>query len=181
MPEYKKGPTGDLVWDLNGHPLIDEREDAGYLIRRYHPRVEGLVARIERWTDMATSDAHWWSISRDNIVTVYGKDANSRIADPEDPGRIFSWLICGIRDDTGNGVLYDYKSADGVGVDLTRVHERNRGDRDDRRRTANRYPGTLLTAGRRWPPVGEVSSSPPQTPPVSLWATDSCVRWFSWS
>lgn len=139
VPGFKKGPNGDLVRDSSGHPLIDEREDADYLIRRYHPRVEGLFARIERWTEKTTGDAHWRSISRDNILTIYGKDQNSRIADPEDPGRIFSWLICETRDDKGNGVLYDYKAEDGVGVDLTRVHEGNRGDLDDPRRTANRY------------------------------------------
>jgi len=132
VPGFKKD-------DSNGRPSIDEREDARYLIRRYHPRVEGLFARIERWTEKSTGHTHWRSISRDNILTVYGKDADSRIADPEDPGRIFSWLICETRDDKGNGVLYDYKAEDGVGVDLTRVHERNRGDLDDPRRGANRY------------------------------------------
>ena len=139
VPEYKMGPNGDLVRDSTGHPVIDEREDADHRIRRYRPRVEGLFARIERWTDLATGDAHWRSISRDNILTVYGQDEGSRIADPEDPGRIFSWLICETRDDKGNGIVYYYKSEDGVGVDLTRVHERNRGDRNDPRRMANRY------------------------------------------
>ena len=76
-------------------------------------------------------DVHWRSISKDNILTLYGKDANSRIADPGDPGRIFSWLICETRDDKGNAILYEYKPEDGAGVDLHAGHERNRGDRDD--------------------------------------------------
>ncbi len=108
-------------------------------IQRYRPRIEGLFARIERWTRQNDGDVHWRSISRDNILTLYGKDADSRIADPEDPERIFTWLICETRDDKGNAVLYDYKREDGSGVDVTRACERNRGDRDDRRRTANRY------------------------------------------
>jgi hypothetical protein len=51
---------------------------------------------------------HWRSISRDNILTLYGKDENSRIADPP-TRRIFTWLICETRDDKGNAVLYEYK------------------------------------------------------------------------
>ena len=57
-----------------------------YHIQRYRPRIEGLFARIERWTSVADpSDVHWRSISKENILTLYGKDAGSRIADPADP------------------------------------------------------------------------------------------------
>jgi hypothetical protein len=49
----------------------------------YRPRIEGLFARIERWSKIGSpGDVHWRSISRDNILTLYGYDANSRIADP---------------------------------------------------------------------------------------------------
>ena len=96
-------------------------------------------ARIERWTHRSDGDVHWRSISRDNILTLYGKDANSRIVDPDDGTRIFTWLICETRDDKGNAVLYEYKREDGAGVDLTHAHERNRGDRDDPHRKTNRY------------------------------------------
>ncbi len=78
-----------------------------YNVRRYRPRIEGLFARIECWTNVDDpADVHWRSISKDNILTLYGKDANSRIVDPEDSTRIFSWLICETRDDKGNCVLY---------------------------------------------------------------------------
>jgi RHS repeat-associated protein len=111
-----------------------------YRIRRYRPRVEGLFARIERWTNADDPrDVHWHSISVDNVLTLYGKDAASRIVDAEDPGRIFTWLLCEIRDDRGNAVLYEYKPEDGAGADLTQAHERNRGDREDPRRQTNRY------------------------------------------
>jgi len=46
------------------------------------PRIEGLFARIERWTNQATGEIHWRSISKDNITTLYGKDNKSRIFDP---------------------------------------------------------------------------------------------------
>ena len=57
-----------------------------YRVARYRPRIEGLFARIERWTNVADpSDVHWRSISKENILTLYGKDAGSRIADPAAP------------------------------------------------------------------------------------------------
>jgi RHS repeat-associated protein len=108
-----------------------------YVVHRYRPRVEGLFARIERWINPADpQDAFWRSISKDNITTWYGKTAESRIADPADPSRIFSWLICESYDDKGNVVSYRYKPEDSDGVDLTLAHERNRTDLS---RSAKRY------------------------------------------
>lgn len=131
----------DLVPELqpDGSRFEDTTTDPAYIIHRYRPRVEGLFARIERWTLRENGDIHWRSITRDNILTLYGKDPDSRIADPADSRHVFSWLICETRDDKGNAVLYEYKREDGAGVVLTQVHERNRGSRDDPRRTANRY------------------------------------------
>ncbi len=35
-----------------------------YRIKRYRPRIEGLFARIERWTNTKSNETHWRSISR---------------------------------------------------------------------------------------------------------------------
>lgn len=140
VPVFKKDPNGNWLPDPIGNLVFDEVGRDGYLIRRYRPRIEGLFARIERWTRVSDpSDVHWRSLSKDNILTVYGSAPDSRIFDPADPSRIFSWLICETRDDKGNAIIYRYKAEDGVGVDLSRANERNRGARDDVRRTANRY------------------------------------------
>lgn len=81
-----------------------------YEIQRYRPRIEGLFARIERWTNQRDpTDSFWRSISKDNVTTWYGKTPNSRIFDPADPSRIFSWLICEGYDDKGNVIVYEYK------------------------------------------------------------------------
>ncbi|MQM32923.1 SpvB/TcaC N-terminal domain-containing protein [Accumulibacter sp.] len=137
---HQRDPAGFWVRDPSGHLLIHEDEIDGYSVRRYRPRIEGLFARIERWSRIGSpSDVHWRSISRDNILTLYGFDANSRIADPLDASRIFTWLIRETRDDKGNAVLYRYSEEDGQGVHLDNAHERNRGLRDDARRKANRY------------------------------------------
>ena len=50
------------------------------------PRIEGLFARIERWTRLEDGDVHWRSISRDNILTVYGSDADRGSPIPTSPG-----------------------------------------------------------------------------------------------
>jgi len=137
VPVFKEDSAGNWAHDLKGNPKFDEELRNGYMVRRYRPRIEGLFALIERW--MKDDDVHWRSISKDNILTIYGKDDNSRIFDPEDPTRIFSWLICETRDDKGNAIVYEYKPEDGSGIDLSQSHERNRGERQDRRRTNNRY------------------------------------------
>lgn len=131
----------DLVPALlsDGSPQVPNPPDPDYAIRRYRPRVEGLFARIERWTRKADGDVHWRSISKDNILTLYGRDSTARIHDPADPRRVFSWLISETRDDKGNCVVYEYKAEDGAGVDLSQAHERNRGALDDARRAVNRY------------------------------------------
>ena len=132
-----------------GSRFEDTTTDPAYTIHRYRPRIEGLFARIERWTRQADGDVHWRSISKDNILTLYGKDDNSRIADPDDPTRIFSWLICETRDDKGNAIAYEYKPEDGADVDLTQVHERNREDRNSPRRKANRYLKRIRYGNRK--------------------------------
>ncbi|HUN96291.1 MAG TPA: SpvB/TcaC N-terminal domain-containing protein, partial [Bradyrhizobium sp.] len=131
-----------LVCDGDGQPRSDEFERDGYRVKRYRPRIEGLFARIERWTSIATGEAHWRSLSKDNILTVYGFDAVSRIADPENPDHVFSWLICRSYDDTGNAIIYDYVAEDAQGVDQARPSERRRV------RQANRYPKRIRWGNR---------------------------------
>jgi RHS repeat-associated protein len=140
----------DLVPELrqDGSRSEDTTTDTAYTIHRYRPRIGGLFARIERWTRNLDGDIHWRSISKDNILTFYGKDDKSRIRDPNDPLRIFSWLICETRDDKGNAVVYDYKSEDGFGVDLAQAHERNRGDQNSPLRKANCYPKRIRYGNR---------------------------------
>ena len=91
---------------------------------------------------MNNGETHWRSLSKDNVLTVYGLDADSRIADPQAPGRVFSWLICRSYDDKGNAVLYDYAAENDCGVDLTKPSERSRC------RTANRYPKRIRYGNR---------------------------------
>jgi RHS repeat-associated protein len=100
-----------------------------FSVQRYRPRIEGLFARIERWTNIQNGNVHWRSISRNNITTLFGKTDNARISDPKDKSCIFKWLISESYDDRGNAITYEYKEENSEGVDtcyLKRIHYGNR-------------------------------------------------------
>jgi hypothetical protein len=135
---FRRDADGFWVRDPSGRLVVHEDELDGYRIRRYRPRIEGMFARIERWTKVATGEIHWRSITRDNVTTLYGKNNDSRIFDPGDPSptnptRIFSWLICQSYDDKGNAIVYEYAAENAEKLDRGQANERNRV------RTANRY------------------------------------------
>lgn len=164
----------DLVPVLNvdGSRFADDFTALGYVIHRYRPRIEGLFARIERWTRTSDGDVHWRSISKDNVLTLYGQNDAARIFDPQDPYRIFSWLICETRDDKGNAIAYRYKPEDGANVNLAQAHERNRGVAGDVRRTANRYI-KRIQYGNRVPLLEATGQRPP-------FATDAQLQNADW-
>jgi len=155
LPQYEDAKESDifilsgaedlvpvLLSDEDGRSQFDEFERDGYRVKRYHPRIEGLFARIERWTRLDSGETHWRSISRENVLTVYGFDPDSRIADPEAPAHVFQWLICRSYDDKGNAIFYDYAAENDCGVDLSKDNERCRS------RKANRYPKRIRYGNR---------------------------------
>jgi RHS repeat-associated protein len=138
----------DLVplrdWGPDGWRLAEEqlREGAAsFLVRRYRPRVEGAFARIERWTDASSGEVHWRSTTADNITSIYGNDQESRVADPMDQTKVFSWLIAATYDDKGNVIRYRYKAEDDDNIDLSAPNEGGRTTAD---RSANRYLKRVL-------------------------------------
>jgi len=134
-----------------------------YSIHRYRPRIEGLFARIERWTNLADpQDSFWRSITKDNITTWYGKTSESRIADPADASRIFRWLICETYDDKGNVATYQYKPEDSAGVDLHQANERNRSAAT---RAAQRYIKSIFY-GNRIPYFPDLTAPAPVALPI---------------
>ena len=155
----------DLVplLDAQGHRPDDEDVQVYgdiYSVRRYRPRIEGLFARIERWTlKTAGGEVFWRTISRDNITSWFGRTPESRVLDPDAPDHIFQWWLCETCDDKGNVVVYRYKREDGAGVDRAQVFEANRPARTQDAATyierilyGNRRPfmPTLATSGTGW-------------------------------
>ncbi len=141
LPRYRDAEESDVyllssVEDLV--PLPDDIILRGFAVRRYRPRIEGLFARIERWTRLDNGEIHWRSISRGNVTTRYGSASSSRIADPDDPaGRVFSWLISESYDARGNAIVYEYIAENDRNVDQTQASEQHRV------RSANRYLKTI--------------------------------------
>src|SRR5690606_8622995 len=175
LPRYQDAEESD-VFILSGAedlvPVLVEKEGqwqlemvpprvvdgVAYTISRYRPRLEGLFARIERWTNGDTGETHWRSISRDNVTTVYGRTSESRIEDSdsqESGRRIFSWLICESYDDRGNAIYYQYQAEDSNGVSLSQAQEQHRTDAG---RSANRYLKRILYGNKT--PVEQDSDLP---------------------
>lgn len=144
LPRYRDAEESDVfllsgsedlvpVLAPDGSRFEDRASAAGYTIHRYRPRIEGSFARIERWTHAASGAIHWRSISPQNVTTLYGTDTSSRVSDPDDERRVFSWLACQSYDDKGNAIVFDYAPEDDAGVGMSQLSEWNR------LRTANRY------------------------------------------
>ena len=146
--EFLLGGAEDLVPVLDGAGarVAFDRTVHGvdYRVRPYRPRIEGLFARIERWTQTGGADngvSHWRTITRDNVTTLYGIDVETRIVDPRSSRRIFSYLIALSFDDKGNATRYEYRPDDADGVDTTAAHESNRPAAD---RRTQRYAARIL-------------------------------------
>ncbi|HYG12296.1 MAG TPA: SpvB/TcaC N-terminal domain-containing protein, partial [Pyrinomonadaceae bacterium] len=144
LPRYRDSDESDVYLLSGAEDLVpvlrpdggrfeDDTTSPGYRIHRYRPRIESSFARVERWTDRATSEIHWRTITRDNVTTVYGQTGASRVADPDDPARVFTWLICESYDDRGNAIVYEYAAENDANIERAQPGERNRV------RTSNRY------------------------------------------
>ena len=169
LPRYRDHEESDVFILAGAEDLVPVLNDAGvrpppetlqvysksYEVRVYRPRMEGLFALIERWTEVGVpTNTFWRTISRDNITTWYGKSSDSRITDPTDDTRIFQWFICETHDDKGNVATYhyqrDYKGVDqqedAANIDKAAVEESNR---LNTQRTANCYLDRILYGNRK--------------------------------
>ncbi|MBI9086448.1 MAG: VCBS repeat-containing protein [Desulfobacterales bacterium] len=110
------------------NPVVTRRilDDQIYVVKHYRPRIEDGFNRIERWQNVTTGIIHWRTVTPSNITTLFGQSSDSRIADPNDPSRIFEWLAAFSYDDKGNCIQYEYIKEDLVGISAGNLHERNR-------------------------------------------------------
>ena len=77
-------------WECEAH-INRNLNGISYKIKRYKPRIEGLFARIECWTETVSGKIKWRVITKDNVTTLFGWSDNSVIADPKDEMKIFEW------------------------------------------------------------------------------------------
>jgi RHS repeat-associated protein len=138
LPRYRDDDESDVFLISDAEDLVPVLDNAGsrvkflrtlhkvaYTVRPYRPRIEGMFARVERWTDNTTGLSHWRTITKEDVTTLFGLDDNSRIADP-DGQRIFSYLIAFTFDGKGNAMEYSYIKEDSRQVDTAAPHEANR-------------------------------------------------------
>lgn len=93
------------------------------VVQRFRPRTETAFTRVERYTPVSGGGpAFWRTISRENVTAFF----RTTIADPQDPRRVFQWLLDETRDDRGNVMRYHYSAEDLSGVDTTAAWERHR-------------------------------------------------------
>ncbi|MEZ0109732.1 RHS repeat-associated protein [Catenulispora sp. EB89] len=126
VPALAPGGTGATSGDGSDWTAI-VRTQGGFEIARYRPRTESSYARIERWRDTASGDTYWQVTGRDNVTGVFGRSPAARIVDPDDPTRVYRWLLEESSDDLGNVVRYEYKAEDGAGVDPSVISEAGHG------------------------------------------------------
>jgi hypothetical protein len=128
LPRYRDGVDEDIFMFSGTEDLVPflkddgtgnfqpvEKLDNGYTVKRYRPRIEGGFARIEK-IHHANHGVYWKVTTRENIATIFGRNPNARIANPEDDTQIFQWMPEFSYDDKGNWVKYEYKKEDLINV-----------------------------------------------------------------
>ncbi|QLL16556.1 insecticidal toxin complex [Pseudomonas chlororaphis subsp. aurantiaca] len=102
-----------------------------YTVTRYFPCVMDGFDRIERW--QSTDEDFWLVHTVDGQLHCLGKQALSRIADPNNPmTKIGVWLLEESCSPNGEHICYIYKAEDTTNVDME-------GQEVNRTQTANRY------------------------------------------
>lgn len=128
VPEFRKETDGSFSQDPDGNYIIKEKDsvDDRFTIRFYKPRIEGLFARIEKWSGKTSKEIKWRVITKENVTTLFGWREAARISDPKDANKIFEWLPEFVFDDKGNCSHYIYKKEDDKGLNHSLLHNKNR-------------------------------------------------------
>lgn len=128
VPEFKRNADGSFQLDSDDEYIIKEKDssDTLFVIRYYKPRIEGLFARIERWSEKANGRIKWRVITKENATSLFGWTDNAIISNPDDPSQIYEWLPEFVFDDKGNCSQYLFKKEDDIGFDTDLLHNRNR-------------------------------------------------------
>ncbi|WP_339545651.1 SpvB/TcaC N-terminal domain-containing protein [Pseudomonas sp. RA_35y_Pfl2_P32] len=108
MPERNQDdgqPISRIVSTYRGLAL-----GSPHTVVRHWPRVEGGFALIEHWSS-ATDPAGFWLVhSADGSLHLYGKTADSRRSDPNNPRHVGVWMIDESLNTRGEHIVYEYKA-----------------------------------------------------------------------
>jgi hypothetical protein len=123
IPQYSQddafvGPDGEELVaerDATGKIITRQCESYGnqklegtYIVTRYYPRVEGAFHRIEHWA--LANDAGFWLIhDASGDLHCLGKDANARLADPDNAQHVAEWWVQESLAPLGHQIRYQYR------------------------------------------------------------------------
>ena len=135
LPEYNDAIDSDVFIFSGAEDLVpamvkddagnwNKDESAAGTIKRYRPRIEGGFARIEKITEPG-GNVYWKVISKENIVSVFGKSKSAQIFDPADPIKIFKWFFEFSYDNKGSCFQYEYVKENKINIPAE-LHEENR-------------------------------------------------------
>ncbi|MBL6448472.1 hypothetical protein JMN32_19320 [Fulvivirga sp. 29W222] len=142
IPRYRRGDRFVLS---SGEELVPMHDDAGkpitknvteqgvsWTVAYYVVRFEKDYPGLEFWVNDATGVSKWQIRNGDNMLSVLGESTLGRVANPDDPQQVFTWLVEHQEDAHGNKIEYLYKGENSDNVENL-VFEKNRIV------TANRY------------------------------------------
>lgn len=125
LPEYNDAEESDVFLFSGAEDLVPILgQDPASIIKRYMPRIEGGFARIEKINEQG--NVYWKVTSKDNVVSIFGKTAPARIADPTNPAKIYKWLLEFSYDDKGNCFQFAYEKEDAIVKIPEKLNEKNR-------------------------------------------------------
>ncbi|QGA48277.1 SpvB/TcaC N-terminal domain-containing protein [Pseudomonas brassicacearum] len=112
------GPNG-VVWlperDANGaiHSTLIDRYNTlvlgtTYTVTRHFPRIESSFDRIEHWSSNNDKPGFWLVHGADGSLHLFGKNPQSRRADPQQASRVGEWLLEESLNAHGEHILYQY-------------------------------------------------------------------------
>ena len=156
---------------------------ADHRVFRYRPRTEGMFARIERWVHTTTGETHWRTITKDNVTSMFGDTAATRLSDPDDEQRVYEWLLHETYDALGNHTLCEYAADDPSLYDDDNADLRLPEIFEQRRRPTNRYLRRVYY-GNLPEPLVDSQQQPSRTPMarpsgISAGAAATPSKWCS--
>lgn len=118
IPQYQGKDTFILSGAEDLVPLEHESRTTGdFHVQHYAPRNEGAFSLIEYWEDQKDpTNSHWVVITSDHTISIFGRNQQAQIANPNNKAQIFSWLLEETYTPTGDHQLYTYKQEDDENV-----------------------------------------------------------------
>ena len=83
-----------------------------HTVVRYFPRVESGFELLEFWRSAANPQGFWLVHGTDGTLHLFGKTDATRLADPQTPQRVASWLLQESLSAHGEHICYEYKTED---------------------------------------------------------------------